>query len=83
MPPTTRSAAAERGACPFGEGQTPAESDCAREVIPAPPIIQPRSPVPRGPLLLFLFWTVHGPFSRFLLEEKEKMGGAMPSHHHG
>ena len=26
--------------------------------------------------LLFLFWTVHGPFSRFLLEEKEKMGGA-------
>ena len=27
-------------------------------------------------LLLFLFWTVHGPFSRFLLEEKEKMGGA-------
>ncbi len=33
-------------------------------------------PSPRGPLLLFLFWTVHGPFSRFLLEEKEKMGGA-------
>ena len=30
-------------------------------------------------ILLFLFWTVHGPFSRFLLEEKEKMGGAMPS----
>nr|WP_325237966.1 hypothetical protein [uncultured Oscillibacter sp.] len=30
-------------------------------------------------VLLFLFWTVHGPFSRFLLEEKEKMGGAMPS----
>nr|WP_325305823.1 hypothetical protein [uncultured Oscillibacter sp.] len=28
-------------------------------------------------LLLFLFWTVHGPFSLFLLEEKEKMGGAM------
>ena len=27
-------------------------------------------------LLLFLFWTVHGPFSLFLLEEKEKMGGA-------
>ena len=38
------------------------------------------SPVPRPPagtILLFLFWTVHGPFSRFLLEEKEKMGGAM------
>ena len=28
-------------------------------------------------ILLFLFWTVHGPFSRFLLEEKEKMGGAL------
>ena len=27
-------------------------------------------------ILLFLFWTVHGPFSLFLLEEKEKMGGA-------
>jgi hypothetical protein len=40
-------------------------------------------PRPRRPLLLFLFWTVHGPFSRFLLEEKEKMGGALPSHHHG
>ncbi|WP_293281512.1 hypothetical protein, partial [Oscillibacter sp.] len=32
---------------------------------------------PAGAILLFLFWTVHGPFSRFLLEEKEKMGGAM------
>ena len=31
---------------------------------------------PAGDLLLFLFWTVHGPFSLFLLEEKEKMGGA-------
>ena len=31
---------------------------------------------PEGPILLFLFWTVHGPFSLFLLEEKEKMGGA-------
>ena len=32
---------------------------------------------PRRPrILLFLFWTVHGPFSLFLLEEKEKMGGA-------
>ncbi len=37
----------------------------------------PSSPVPRRALLLFLFWTVHGPFSLFLLEEKEKMGGAM------
>ena len=35
------------------------------------------APPYRLPLLLFLFWTVHGPFSRFLLEEKEKMGGAM------
>ncbi len=26
---------------------------------------------------LFLFWTVHGPFSLFLRPEKEKMGGAM------
>ena len=34
-----------------------------------------RAPV-SSPFLLFLFWTVHGPFSRFLLEEKEKMGGA-------
>ncbi|MCI8691029.1 MAG: hypothetical protein HFF87_12115 [Oscillibacter sp.] len=24
---------------------------------------------------LFLFWTVHGPFSLFLRQEKEKMGG--------
>ena len=35
------------------------------------------APPPHPPLLLFLFWTVHGPFSLFLLEEKEKMGGAM------
>ena len=35
------------------------------------------APPYRPPLLLFLFWTVHGPFSHFLLEEKEKMGGAM------
>ena len=34
------------------------------------------APPRRPPLLLFLFWTVHGPFSFFLLEEKEKMGGA-------
>ena len=26
---------------------------------------------------LFLFWTVHGPFSLFLREEKEKMGGGI------
>ena len=25
---------------------------------------------------LFLFWTVNGPFSLFLREEKEKMGGS-------
>ena len=55
---------------------TPAPTNCAWEVIPAPPFIQPRPRVvPR--ILLFLFWTVHGPFSRFLLEEKEKMGGAL------
>ncbi|WP_207636916.1 hypothetical protein [Oscillibacter sp. 1-3] len=35
------------------------------------------------PQRLFLFWTVHGPFSLFLRAEKEKMGGALPSHHHG
>jgi hypothetical protein len=34
------------------------------------------APPRRSPVLLFLFWTVHGPFSLFLLEEKEKMGGA-------
>ena len=34
------------------------------------------APPYRSPVLLFLFWTVHGPFSLFLLEEKEKMGGA-------
>ena len=28
------------------------------------------APPSRPPLLLFLFWTVHGPFARFLLEEK-------------
>ena len=37
----------------------------------------PRPTSPRRGVLLFLFWTVHGPFSLFLLEEKEKMGGAM------
>ncbi len=37
----------------------------------------PGAPPSYPPLLLFLFWTVHGPFSLFLLEEKEKMGGAM------
>ena len=39
--------------------------------------IHSAAPPYRPPLLLFLFWTVHGPFSRFLLEEKEKMGGAL------
>ena len=39
----------------------------------ASPVLRP----PAGAILLFLFWTVHGPFSLFLLEEKEKMGGAM------
>ena len=29
------------------------------------------------PQRLFLFWTVHGPFSLFLRAEKEKMGGAV------
>ena len=47
-------------------------------------LLSPRKPLrwvfagaPVSPLLLLLFWTVHGPFSRFLLEEKEKMGGAL------
>ena len=40
-----------------------------------PPVIQARPRI-ATPVLLFLFWTVHGPFSLFLLEEKEKMGGA-------
>ena len=31
-----------------------------------------------SPRRLFLFWTVHGPFSLFLRPEKEKMGGAFP-----
>ena len=35
------------------------------------------SALPQGPKSLFLFWTVHGPFSLFLRSEKEKMGGAM------
>ena len=29
------------------------------------------APPRRSRILLFLFWTVHGPFSHFLLEEKE------------
>ena len=36
------------------------------------------SPVPRPPagvILLFLFWTVHGPFSLFLLARKRENGG--------
>ncbi len=32
--------------------------------------------LPQAPKSLFLFWTVHGPFSLFLRSEKEKMGGA-------
>ena len=32
--------------------------------------------LPQAPNSLFLFWTVHGPFSLFLRAEKEKMGGA-------
>ena len=42
------------------------------EALPARPSSNRTHPL----LLLFLFWTVHGPFSLFLLEEKEKMGGA-------
>ena len=49
VPPTTRLAAAERAAGPFVIGQTPAQPNCAREVIPAPPFIQARPrPVPPG-----------------------------------
>ena len=39
------------------------------------PLARLLSSAPRRGVLLFLFWTVHGPFSFFLLEEKEKMGG--------
>ena len=61
LPPITRLAAVKRGAGPFATGQTPAQSHCAWDVIPAPPFIQPRPP-PR-PRASFLFWTVHGPFA--------------------
>ncbi|MCI9579118.1 MAG: hypothetical protein HFF98_09765 [Oscillibacter sp.] len=74
--PLLQGSGSEKRSCLFIIEQTPAQFHCAREVIPAPPIIQPQSPVPGRALLLFLFWTVHGPFSHFLLEEKEKMGGA-------
>ena len=33
--------------------------------------------LPQPPKSLFLFWTVHGPFSLFLRSEKEKTGGAL------
>ena len=61
LPPITRLAAVKRGVGPFATGQTPAQSHCAWDVIPAPPFIQPRPP-PR-PRASFLFWTVHGPFA--------------------
>ena len=41
--------------------------------LKASPQARPPSPVSKR---LFLFWTVHGPFSLFLRTEKEKMGGA-------
>ena len=56
--------------------KTPAQTNCVRrshsgsaDHSGAPPSF--------ASLLLLLFWTVHGPFSRFLLEENEKMGGAL------
>ncbi len=33
------------------------------------------APPRRSPVLLFLFWTVHGPFSLFLLARKRENGG--------
>ena len=41
------------------------------------------APPYRSPPLLLLLWPVHGPFSRVLREEKEKMGGQRTSHLHG
>ena len=37
----------------------------------ASPVLRP----PAGAILLFLFWTVHGPFSLFLLARKRENGG--------
>ena len=39
----------------------------------ASPVFRP----PAGALLLFLFWTVHGPFSLFLLARKRENGGCI------
>ena len=39
-----------------------------------PPVIQARPRI-ATPVLLFLFWTVHGPFSLFLLARKRENGG--------
>ena len=70
----TRPATAEREIRQVDKHQPPSNY-AAREVIPV--FIQSFRRAPASfPVLLFLFWTVHGPFSRFLLEEKEKMGGA-------
>ena len=69
-------------------GQRQRKEEYAKSKTTSPRLTTPReksflspashSGAPRiaAPVLLFLFWTVHGPFSLFLLEEKEKMGGA-------
>ena len=75
------SAAAKRGTGPFDNLQNPRSNYAAgkRHAYPEEaPFARPLVPrPPAGAVLPFLFWTVHGPFSRFLLEEKEKMGGAL------
>ena len=76
--PTARVAAAKRGAGPFGEGQTPAQSNCAWEVIPAPPIIQPRPRVvPR--YFFFSFGPCTARFLFFFWKKKRKWGVHCPA----
>ena len=70
----TRPAAAERGIRQVGKHQPPSDYAAGKSFLS--PASHSGAPPYRSPLLLFLFWTVHGPFSLFLLEEKEKMGGA-------
>ncbi len=77
----SQGAAAKRGGSPFDNLQNPRSNYAAgkRHAYPEEaPFARPLVPrPPAGAVLPFLFWTVHGPFSLFLLEEKEKMGGAM------
>ena len=77
----SQGAAAKRGGSPFDNLQNPRSNYAAgkRHAYPEEaPFARPLVPrPPAGAVLPFLFWTVHGPFSLFLLEGKEKMGGAM------